>query len=56
MKLTIRLEDEYANQDITVVQETGETISDLVNAFKTFALAAGYAPENVEEYFNALDC
>ena len=50
--LTIHMKDDYSGQDITVVEHIGESIEHLHEAFRTFALAAGFHPDLVKAYFD----
>ena len=51
--LTIHLKDDYSKQDITVIDVIGEDIDSLYQSLRTFALAAGFHPDIVKEYFDA---
>lgn len=51
-EITIHLVDDYAGHDLKLITSVGVDIGDVVSVFKSFLLAAGFAPDNVKEYFN----
>ena len=50
--LSCHLKDDYSGQDILVVEHIGEKLEHLHEAFRTFALAAGFHPDLVKAYFD----